>query len=590
MVNYINKFPLPETHIPEILRRLLSPVTIQSPAEMIPITTLFKSDLHGRSHELFHMMMASVPEDDASRSRVSLRKKAVEGVVSFSEPRCDNKADISDWSLSIADYEYIVASWGDGSFYSYSLAEKVWMALGLSSRVIGNNEQKLIYDDLSLPITGVAEGEVASQFYWQQSRNVQWTMRNDYLRRYLWMRGHAGVRVFYYEKLLRDEPSVRAVMQGKQHYHKVIDGDWCEVNIREHQSMLLLQVSASVIAVPPEECEKVDIYSLIWPGDTEPMASVQGDNYDEIYLKDTFLEKYEKNSIYDSVPMIDPNGLWLCSPSYRGQWGFEGCRRVGRNLITVPVYKLYKAVPPQEVQHAHSWAISNSEAEMNDFEEEHIVSKTFRLLEEMLCLSENLAQLSNSVIATGIKPEEFIEFDRAEVEANSILKYSIFQKLAQVAPREMYEQDFLARCKMLNETLCSIKSGSLRNFLRACNCPIRETEDLRSLKLLQGVSNILQYLNENLENADALRTCGATEIWKAKSTSMAPLFINNDLRNADAHETIGKSMAALEGLGFDSRQVDSGYGPAIDYIFDGIVDALQTMNSNARDVRSRSCG
>ena len=46
-------------------------------------------------------------------------------------------------------------------------------------------------------------------------------------------------------------------------------------------------------------------------------------------------------------------------------------------------------------------------------------------------------------------------------------------------------------------------------------------------------------------------------------------------------------MEALEKLGFDSKQVDSGYGSAIDYILDGVIDALRTINSHARDVLSR---
>ena len=204
----------------------------------------------------------------------------------------------------------------------------------------------------------------------------------------------------------------------------------------------------------------------------------------------------------------------------------------------------------------------------------------------MLCLGNKLSQLSYSVIPEGIKPEEFMEFDR-EVRASGISTYPILQKLSQVEPREMYEQDFLARCKTLNETLSRIKSGSLKKFLKACQCPDKEIKGLGNLKLLQGVSNILQSLNENLESADALRVYGDTEIWKNQSTIMTPLFINYDLRISDAHEAIGKSMEALEKLGFDSKQVDSGYGSAIDYILDSVIDALRTINSHARDVLSR---
>lgn len=293
MINYIEKFPYPSICIPEKLKKLLTPTSSENPVERIEITAHFQADPDDSNREYYHMIMASVPEEDAMK--IKLLNESTDGVVSFSEPLCDNKGDIADWLPSISGYDYLVASWGNGSFYSYSLAEKVWMALGLSGRTIGNTDQKIIYDDLSLPIIAVAEGEVTNEHYWHQNRNVLWTMRNDYLRYYLWMRGQVGVRIFFYEKLIEDTAETRAFMQGKEHHREILDGGWCDLDVREHNGKLLMQVWATVVAVSAEKCEKEDVFALVWPGEIKPITKERAKNpreSDIVYLKDTFYMKH----------------------------------------------------------------------------------------------------------------------------------------------------------------------------------------------------------------------------------------------------------------------------------------------------------
>ncbi len=55
---------------------------------------------------------------------------------------------------------------------------------------------------------------------------------------------------------------------------------------------------------------------------------------------------------------------------------------------------------------------------------------------------------------------------------------------------------------------------------------------------------------------------------------MAPLFLNNDLRIADAHETVEQCLTTLRQLGFDTANVNAGYGRALDFVIDGVIMAL----------------
>lgn len=235
--------------------------------------------------------------------------------------------------------DYVVMSQGGGPFYGFQLAEKVLVALGLTPRLLGSDHQKLIYDDLSLPEFGVAEGEVSTEYYYTSKRNVNWTMSNEYLRRYLWMRGAYGTRLFFYQALLPDQPELRIHMQGKKHAKLTPEGGWYDLDIREHKDGLLIQVWAIVHAIEPELCSLPSAEGLTWPGVDDPMTDARANaliDTTPVYLDDRFLEKYEQSSFFETVPFKDEQ-TWRCSPSYGGQWSFTDCARVGRNLVWVPM-------------------------------------------------------------------------------------------------------------------------------------------------------------------------------------------------------------------------------------------------------------
>ena len=251
--DYLAAFPIPAHALPPRLRGLLEPVGL-SPSQAVEVAAMQESDAHVGQAEHLHLLMAVVP--GVEDGPIEVLSEAGDGVVEFSVPTGDMRGCSTDFSPSISGYDYIVAAWGDSSFYTFNLAEKVWMTLGLTPRCVGNDQQRLVYDDLGLPEFGVAEGEVSSDYHWNLKRSVNWHMSNEYLRRYLWLRGARGVRAFYYSAQLQDLPEVRAIMGGETHVsRKPADGiAWYDLDIREHEGGLLVQLWASVEAVMPELC------------------------------------------------------------------------------------------------------------------------------------------------------------------------------------------------------------------------------------------------------------------------------------------------------------------------------------------------
>jgi len=584
--DYIAALPLPTELIPARLRALFSPVG-QSPQQRVEVACLFESPDRKIDDEYLSLQMAVVQGD--SEALLDVIREAGQGVVAYSVP-FDRKGTAADFSPSLSGHDYIVASWGSGSFYTYQLAEKVWMTLGLTPRCVGNDHQKLMYDDLRLPEFNVAQGEISSEYYWKSNRNISWTMSNEYLRKYLWLRGARGFRVFFYKRRVPDHPALRELMGNEQYLElKPESGpSWYTIDIREYKKELLLQVWACVEAVSSEPCPERSADGVIWPGDAAPMTHDKATalrSANSVFLDDKFLERYEQSTFYDTTPLFI-DGEWHCSPSYKGQWGFTECIRVGRNLIQVPMRELYKPKPDREILHALQHARGPDEVARVDLDAEHIVAKTQRFLDQVLGLGDNLSALG---VNAGLQKQagDLIGFSRVELQANGWEAYPNLCKLAQVSPLDMPQHAFLSRCKQLHEILQKIPNGYLKDLLEKAGCPRAKLNSLGSIKLLQALLNIVQRLNRDHESLDAFSSSSEPEEWSEGNPSMAPLFLNNDLRIADAHEAVGKCINALQAMEFDTAHLNDGYGLALDFVMDGVIRALGVLNREIDFLRNR---
>ena len=581
-VDYLNEFPIPASHRPTRLRDLLASVT-DDPGLRVEVATRFDFNNHGPDREYVHMVMALTADPNF---RVVL-DEASDGVVYYSTPEVREQGGLSTFEPTVSGLDYIVASWAGGSFFSYNLSEKVWIALGLSPRCLGGAVQKVIYDNLSLPEFGVVEGEITTEYFFSSKRNVRWLMSNEYLRRYLWMRGTYGVRVFYYEASMPDGPELRALMAGDTHVQLGTDNDWYKIIILEHLGKLLVRVWGSVVAIPPELCPEQTADGLIWPGIAQPMSHDRADALTgmvPVYLDDQFLERYEQNSLFNTVP-VKVNSQWLCSPSYLGQWSFTDCRRVGRNMIVVAMRELYKPKPDREIVHAHDYVLDPAKVAQLDQNEEHIVSKTERLLNQLLELGDHLETLGTAV-GEFKSAGDIVGLSRTELDANGWLNYPALCDLAQVAPLSMTEQEFLARCKNIHEFWQRIPNGFLRRLIAQAGHTGSSIKNLGSLKLLQALLNIVERLNSDGEVVGAFGSGASPDDLTIQNGALSALFINNDLRIGDAHNT-GDVFKCLEAMGFDIAAVNQGYGRALDHVLDGVIQAFMDLNTQLNELLGR---
>ncbi|TLP67113.1 hypothetical protein FEE96_07130 [Parasedimentitalea maritima] len=584
--NYIRDLPLPNDSISPKLKSLLTPIGLD-PFERPEISSRYEHDQYGSQYEAIHMIMALT--DGPETISVDDFEETSDGVVSFSTPIVDKLGGLTDPAPNISGHDYVVASSGNGSFYTYHLAEKVWMTLGLSPRCIGGSDQKIIFDDLSLPEFGVAEGEISSSYHFESSRNVSWRMSNEYLRNYLWMRGKYGTRVFFYEANITETPDITAMLGTETHVTLKPEGGWYDLCVQRINSEVRVQLWAVVCAISPEKCQLQSADNLTWPGVSGVMNHQRANalmNTSVMYLCDSFLDRYEQNSFYDTTPFYG-YGSWTCNPSYSGQWSFTDCRRIGRNLIKVGLRELYKGKPDREIVWAHSHVVAQGVVDQTDLSEEHIVAKVQRFLEALLDLADGLAWLAEELGTASVSCEELIGISREELSAERWLPYPKLSRLAQVAPLDMTEQQFLSRCKEIHELWQKLPNGVVRRIVDQGGHDVKTYKGFGSLKLLQIMTNVLERLNRNHETTANFSADHQDAEVIDRNPKLASLFLTADLRNADAHNG-GSVSQTLSDLGFDMSQTNSGYGRALDYVFDQNITSFTHVAAEVSALRKRS--
>ncbi|MHB8283208.1 MAG: hypothetical protein ACYDD1_00870 [Caulobacteraceae bacterium] len=582
--DYLADFPVPAAELPKRLRDLLAPEGLSSDAKVV--VAALQDFCRGISQRERLQLITAIVPNGFPTPLANLRETG-SALVATSVPVGDVKGGDADYRPSLSGHDYVVAAWGDGSFYGYHLAEKVWMMMGLSPRCVGGDDQRLIYDDLSLPGLAIAEGRASTRHDGDLEHDVLWTINNARLRQYLWQRDASVARVFYYEALLEKTPTLDALMGGGRHLTLSPEAGWFEVDLRAHPGGLLLQVWATVVAVDAERCPPVAADGLNWPehgvmtaGDANALMAPT-----LVHLDDRFLERYEQNPIYDITPFQTEDAAWLVDPSYRHQWTFTQCVRAGRNIIRVPMRELYKPKPDQEIVHAHSHVLDPQVVNRLDLNEEHIAAKTQRLLDAFLDMADALVALGRR---HGLTEAAFdlTKISRVELRAEGWRPYPQLAKLAQVAPLAMTQQAFLARCKSLHEFWQVLPNGYFKRLLIRRGLTKREFEGKGSLKLLQILLNIVEALNKDHEDDDGLAANAPPEGWDARSNALAVLFVLYDLRIADAHDA-SEYLHRLKELGVDTASLYEGYGRALDVVFDRMIGSFERVTSELETLVSR---
>ncbi|RUW86635.1 hypothetical protein EOA19_35040, partial [Mesorhizobium sp. M7A.F.Ca.US.010.02.1.1] len=139
--------------------------------------------------------------------------------------------------------------------------------------------------------------------------------------------------------------------------------------------------------------------------------------------------------------------------------------------------ELYEPKPDREILHAYAHVQDPAQVAEFSQDEEHIVSKTERFVNQLLDLGDHLAFL-RTTLEMPQAAAEIVGFSRAELQASGWLHYPELSRLGQVAPLAMTEQAFLSRCKSIHELWQRIPNGFLRKLIERAGHARSDVKDL----------------------------------------------------------------------------------------------------------------
>jgi hypothetical protein len=329
---------------------------------------------------------------------------------------------------------------------------------------------------------------------------------------------------------------------------------------------------------------------LKWPGIEEPLcrwtrweAAVQ----QVVFIRDAVLDVYEKRP--DLYTVHAENG----AVSYKNQWAVSRCQRVGRDLISVEVKKLYEGVPEDILKHWHTYAVPGPKVLPRV--SSNVGTRSKRIVSGLLGLGNALSELSTLVGILNVSPKDFVRLDGEYLRKTWWYDDELVHLVARRIPIDMGKEEFLRRCKdLVRLVIEGLDQSHLRNMLLRVGTDKAEIEKLASLKLLDRLLQLVRISNgTGLDIADQYKSIlerFSEEKADLKGRHMPShisfLFALNDLRQMDAHSG-SSEKDVLSRLDIGVADVQSGWGLEADRVYDNVAAALESATSELRVVLER---
>lgn len=243
----------------------------------------------------------------------------------------------------------------------------------------------------------------------------------------------------------------------------------------------------------------------------------------------------------------------------------------------MPYCKIFEGMDVRTIITLSRFAVSKKEVDAAE-DCENIAAKTVRFKDAFLLLGDNLSKLLSILTAQNILAEDIIQMSKKDLEYEGWYSNERLFKMAKVAPLDMSQDDFLSRCKTVNELFNQIPIGPLKKIALSSGINSDDIKNFRSIKLLHGIKNILDYLFSNHLKISDFKDYPEELKWTEENPSTLGLFVLNDLRQIDAHDKSGNPLNEMKKLGFDVSTCRQGYGKALDFMYDTIIDFLDDFN------------
>lgn len=483
--------------------------------------------------------------------------------------------------------EPLVLSWARHNKTVLMPDNGLLMCYGLCPRT-QKNPDKIIWDDLSKPEYDVISIMPLSHYDVTIYSKAQVRINRQYLEDYASLKGCAVVAVFYEQRWCSSDDELGKLL-GEE------EGKTLKVSGREIEIMHIPYNKETPILCKIWGCRLVLIPSgrpvsegrapaLEWPGFSGAIAYKQAMSKtvsDYVYISDQVLEQFEDKPEY----VIHPE---TGSVSYNGWWSLSFCHRISRDYIAYEIKKIYEGCPPSIIRHVHRYAVSEeiAVAQKKVYGDNHIGKRAKTLIEKFLELGGDIAELGDP-LGFAFQDADIITLSKGAVRYSGWWTHEKLKPLGYRAAINMTKGQFLERCKTIYQLFEGLKEKPLRRMLIQIGLKNEQIENLRSMKLLATLLQICEISHE----AGLSITKQKKEIvsrWDpdVRLEELRPLFALIDLRNAAGHnlgsEEAEKIRMALKVFELDESCFSSGWGLALDRVYDVLNDTIEKMTEKVR--------
>jgi hypothetical protein len=475
-------------------------------------------------------------------------------------------------------YQSLVETWQVHDRYVLQPWSGLLEHFSLTPRVL--QDERIVWDDLSVPTFDVVRVTPISIYTIRGGHSTaKIEILREYLEDFLFTHESAALATQFEQRFSTGDPvfdatvgndkGLGAELPGRQFWLKRVD--------RFDEGDQLSDVWCTRLALMPEHAMDSE-QTLQWPDHDGPIvgSGIMGGFgvMEEAYVRDEVLLDYENRPEFDIHPETGAVG-------HGGWWSVGFCRRVGRDYIELELRKLYEGAQFSVIKHYCAFAVKResiadldgARTSRNIGVRAHDVVKAYLALIAAVQAICDAAGLSFTEIEIG-------SFSSAEIESKGWWTFDALGKLGNVSPRSMTYPQFLSRCKDLNALMEGLKPGPFRSLLRKLGISKSEVDQHQSLKLsafLCQFATIARDEHWTLISDSAL--IAARWDKNVLLDYYKPLFALNVLRQADAHTSSSmdprNQLTSVTVFGIDSDRYKSGWGTALDIVYDRLAESLR---------------
>lgn len=457
------------------------------------------------------------------------------------------------------------------------------MTYGLVPRYL--NDGTVCWDDPQKPVYDVIRAR--SHIDYNKKGDVRplilITMRRDYLEDYSSLKKCAAVAVYYEERFSSGDTTFDELLGEKEGCEYPLPGRLLGMaNLKDryhkHNPQFSRVWGVRLILNPSSRpiTNEIDP-ALLWPDYVEPMTFERAAR-DWIYgyVSDKVLSEYESRPEYSVSP--ESGGV-----SYGGWWATAYTSRISRDFIKIELKKLYEGCPLHVISHWHKFSVPEAVALENKkiFGERNIAIRAKELIYSFLRLTEALEVLADK-LGTGFSQEDIGVFSVKNVDYVGWWNIAELISLGHVASAASTREQFLARAITIFKLFESLKPAPLRAMVLQLKLPKDKIKDLASLRLLATICQLAALAKDNgydlPEDSDEV-----VRLWDAnfQLPLLKKIFALNALRVTQAHaqsaDSERKIADAAAVFGIDVMSTTSGWGFAIDALYDGLIQDLNSI-------------